>query len=158
VKERLAIRLATPREAEAIALESMAEIEHNMGWTWHPDRVASAIDDPDTNVAVAVDGGAVIGFGIMEYAEESAHLVLFAVREDARRRGVGSTLLGWLEKVALIAGVARLNVEARASNATARAFYRSHGYSETDIVPNMYCGGEDGVRLQKVVGTIVKEA
>jgi len=158
VNEHLAIRLATPKDAEAIALESMAEIEHNMDWSWHPDRVASAIADPNTNVAVAADGKAMLGFGIMEYKDETAHLVLFAVREDVRRRGVGSALLQWLEKVAAVAGVHELRVEARASNVAARTFYRKHGYSECQIVPDMYRGDEDGVRFEKKVGSTVKEA
>ncbi len=158
MNDTVAIRLATSKDAEAIALESMAEIEHNMGWTWHPHRVAGAIADPNTNVVVAVDSGAMLGFGIMEYEDECAHLVLFAVREDARRQGIGSALLKWLEKVASVAGVARLRVEARASNIAARAFYRMHGYSESVVVPHMYRGDEDGVRFEKVMGATVKEA
>ena len=157
MNEQLAIRLATPKDAEAIALEAMAEVEHNMGWTWHPDRVASAIYDPDTNVVVAVDCDVMAGFGIMEYEEESAHLVLFAVREGVRRRGIGSALLIWLEKVASVGGVFRIKVEARASNLAGRAFYRKHGYSESEIVPGMYRGNVDGVRFEKTVSATVKE-
>lgn len=157
MNERLAIRLATLSDAETIALESMAEIEHNMGWTWHPQRVATAIADPDTNVAVAVDGDTLLGFGIMTYEEESAHLVLFAVSEGARRSGVGSALLKWLEKVASVAGVSHLKVEARLSNAGARAFYRAHGYNESDVVPAMYRGAEDGVHFEKVIRATASE-
>ena len=151
----LVIRLATRKDAEAIALESMAEIEHDFEWTWHPDRVAGAIDDPDTNVVVAVDGDAMLGFGIMKYEEEHAHLVLFAVREDMRRRGIGSALLTWLEKVASVAGVGRFRVEARLRNAGARAFYRRHGYVESEVVRGMYGATEDGVRFEKVIVTAV---
>jgi len=143
------IRLATPADAEAIALESMAEIEHGFEWSWEPSRVSEAIGDPETNVIVAVDGAAMLGFGIMEYRHEVAHLVLFAVREDARRRGIGSALLAWLEKVATEAGIAHFRVEARLSNTAARAFYQTHGYVEIKVVSGMYQGQEDGVRLQK---------
>jgi ribosomal-protein-alanine N-acetyltransferase len=152
VNDPLTIRLATRNDAEAIALESMAEIEHNLEWSWHPFRVGRAIDDPSTNVVVAIDGTAMLGFGIMEYEDEVAHLVLFGVREDMRRRGIGSALLAWLEKVASVAGVGRFRVEARLSNAGAREFYRKHGYVESEIVPAMYRDTEDGVRFEKVVG------
>ena len=145
------IRLATSDDAEAIALESKAEIEHNMGWTWHPRRVRWAIEDPDTNVVVAIADGEMLGFGVMEYKEEVAHLVLFGVREGARRRGLGSALLVWLEKVAAVAGVGRLQVEARLSNEAARSFYRKHGYAESAVVADMYRDTEDGVRFQKVL-------
>jgi ribosomal-protein-alanine N-acetyltransferase len=158
VNDHLVIRLATRKDAEAIALESMAEIEHNFDWTWHPHRVGRAIDDINTNVVVAVDGDAMLGFGIMEYEEEVAHLVLFGVREDMRRRGIGSALLAWLEKVASVAGMGRFRVEARLTNAGARAFYRKHGYVESEVVPDMYRDAEDGVRFEKVVVAAMKEA
>ncbi len=154
VNDHLIIRLATRKDAEAIALESMAEIEHNLEWSWHPLRVGRAIDDPNTNVVVAVGGNGMLGFGIMEYEEEVAHLVLFGVREDMRRRGIGSALLAWLEKVASVAGVGRLRVEARRTNAGARAFYRRHGYVESEIVPAMYLSTEDGVRFEKAVAAM----
>jgi len=149
------IRLATPADAVAIALESMAEIEHGFEWHWEPSRISEAIGDRETNVIVAVDGAAMLGFGIMEYRREFAHLVLFAVREDARRRGIGSALLAWLEKVATEAGIANFRVEARLSNTVARAFYRRHGYVEIEVVAGMYQGQEDGVSLRK--GTTSQE-
>ena len=148
--EELEIRLATPRDAEAIAIESMAEIEHNLSWDWSPLRVQRAISDPATNVVVAYDKRGMAGFGVMRYDEEVAHLQLFAVREDIRRRGVGARLLRWLEDVAHTAGVTRFKVEARRDNVVAVAFYRKHGYSELESVRGMYQGFEDGVRLEKV--------
>lgn len=145
------IRVATRDDAEAIALESMAEIEHGLEWRWSPRRVARSIADPDTNVAVAVEDAGMVGFGIMKYDDEVAHLLLFAVREDARRRGVGTAILAWLERVADVAGVRRFVVEARRDNAAAGGFYRRHGYREVETVPRMYYGVADGVRFEKVV-------
>ena len=143
------IRLATPADAEAIALESRAEIEHGLEWGWEPWRVSEVMAHPETNVVVAMDGAAMLGFAIMEYTNDTAHLVLFAVRREARRRGIGSALLAWLEKVAATAGIGHFRVEARLSNASARAFYLKHGYREVQVVPGMYRGTEDGVRLEK---------
>ena len=91
-----------------------------------------------------------LGFGIMRYDEDVAHLLLFAVREGARRRGIGSALLAWLERVAHVAGVSHFKVEARRENVAARAFYRKNGYSEIEDVPAMYHKTVDGVRMQKL--------
>ena len=157
MSERLDIRLATVTEAEDIALESMAEIEHNLHWSWTPQRVRKAMADAETNVAVALEEGKVIAFGIMEYKDNLAHLLLFAVREDARRRGVGSSLLRWLEQVARVAGVAHFKVEARRDNAAALAFYRKHGYCKRLAVTGMYQGTEDGIRLEKGGDTVMEE-
>ena len=151
VERETSIRFATLDDAEAIALESMAEIEHGLVWRWSPKRVSRAIADRETNGTVAVDGETMLGFGIMKYDDDVAHLLLFAVREDARRQGIGSAMLAWLEQVALVAGVRRFVVEARHDNAGARAFYLRHGYVELETVRRMYYGVLDGVRLEKVV-------
>lgn len=152
MKEDFIIRLATPADAEAIALESRAEIEHGLEWGWEPWRVSEVMAHPETNVVVAVEGATMLGFGIMEYRDDIAHLVLFAVRRRSRRRGIGSALLAWLEKVAATAGIGQFRVEARLSNDAARAFYKRHGYVEIEVVPGMYQRMEDGVRLAKATG------
>ena len=156
--QRTNIRFATLNDAEAIALESMAEIEHGLEWRWGPQRVSKAIADPETNVAVAVNEGTMVGFGIMKYDDDVAHLLLFAVREDARRHGIGSALLIWLEQVAHVAGVRRFVVEARHDNVGARAFYLRHGYRELATVRRMYYGLVDGVRFEKVVSAEPSDA
>ena len=91
-------------------------------------------------------------FGIMYYADDDAHLLLFAVRASRQRQGVGSALLRWLEEAARAAGAQRIRVEARMDNAAARSFYNEHGYHERDRAPRMYSGRVEGVRLEKWLG------
>jgi ribosomal-protein-alanine N-acetyltransferase len=143
------IQLATASDAADIAALSRTAIEHGLPWRWTTARVAASIADRATNVVVARDGPVLIGFGIMKYHDEAAHLLLFAVAPTHRRRGLGTQLLHWLEKVALAAGLQRIGLEARADNAEALAFYRRHGYVERALVPGMYLGVGDGVRLDK---------
>jgi len=145
----LTIRLATPGDAIAIAALSRAEIEHGLPWTWREARVRRAIAEPDTNVIVAGPPGAVAAFGLMYYADDDAHLLLFAVHRSRQRQGVGSALLQWLEDAARAAGAARIRVEARLDNDAARSFYNERGYHESEIVRRMYSGRLDGVRLEK---------
>jgi len=145
------IRLATARDASDVADLSRRAVEHGLPWSWTPARVAKAIADPNTNVIVARIADALTGFGVMEYQDETAHLVLFAVDAPGRRKGVGSQLLAWLEKVAAAAGIAQIHLEARADNAAALAFYRKHGYRDQAEVLGMYYGAEDGVRLVKML-------
>lgn len=144
-----AIRFATPADAAAIAALSRDEIEHGLPWTWQAARVRNAIADPETNVVVVGPAGAVVAFGIMFYADDDAHLLLFAVHRSQQRRGVGSALLQWLEAAAQAAGAKRIRVEARMDNEAARSFYNEHGYHEGDLAPRMYSGRLDGVRLEK---------
>jgi len=149
----LQIRIASKSDAHDIAAMSRELIEHGLPWTWRPHRVARAIASPETNVAVVREQGALVGFGIMEYLEEDAHLVLFAVRPQSRRQGVGTELLRWLEASALVAGAQRIRLEARRENVAARSFYNEHGYHELVIKSRMYSGAVDGIRLEKWLRT-----
>jgi len=132
-----------------IARMSRDYIEYGLPWGWTQGRVADAIRDPDTNVAVVHEQGAVVGFGIMHYTDEDAHLLLFAVRHDRRRSGIGSALLLWLEQAAAVAGAVKIHVEARWRNVGARSFYNEHGYHERELRKGMYSGVVDGVVLEK---------
>ena len=145
----LEIGLARPGESRRIAAMSRDFIEHGLGWKWTPARINHCLQDTATNVAVARAREDLMGFAIMEYKDDEAHLLLFAVGEAYRRQGVGSVLLAWLEKTALTAGIGMICLEARSRNAPARQFYRKHGYVETAHVRGMYRGREDGVRLAR---------
>lgn len=143
------VRLATRHDALAISRMSREYIEQGLGWSWTRERVLKAIYDRATNVAVAHEDALVLGFGIMKYGDCKAHLTLLAVGAAHRQRGVGTLLLGWLEKCAIVAGNERIQLEARADNAAALAFYQSRGFEPTGTVPGYYRGLVDAVRLEK---------
>lgn len=143
------IQLACGSDAEPIAAMSRDYIESGLLWSWVPARVLRSIRDVETNVAVVRAGGALIGFGIMQYGEDSAHLALLGVHPAHRNRGLGSRVLAWLEKPARVAGIARIGVEARADNPLAVAFYRRQGYQQCAVVGGYYQGRIDAVRLSK---------
>jgi len=74
MSDRLNIRLASNLFAEAIALESMAGLEHNLSWDWIPRRMSHAFADPETKAAVAARDASGIAFGIRRCEERLAHL------------------------------------------------------------------------------------
>jgi [ribosomal protein S18]-alanine N-acetyltransferase len=147
--EELPIRLARSADAAPIAAMSRDFIEKGLPWSWTTERVAAAIEDPDTNVVVAEVARELVAFGIMSYPADDAHLLLFAVRPRYRRRGIGSFVLGWLEDVARAAGAKRIRVECRWDNASGRNFYSDRDYHELILSKGMYRGLRDGVRLEK---------
>jgi [ribosomal protein S18]-alanine N-acetyltransferase len=146
------VRLARRHEAGLIAEMSREYIEHGLGWSWTRERVLRAIADASTNVAVAHEGGRVLGFGIMQYGEYKAHLSLLGVDAVHRNRGLATLLLDWLETSAGVAGVDCIRLEARRDNALALAFYEKHGYRVTSRVPGYYRGVVDAIRLEKKLG------
>jgi ribosomal-protein-alanine N-acetyltransferase len=144
------IRLAVPADAARIAAMSRDYVEDGLGWGWTPARVARSIRDRSTNVVIAEAGADLAGFGIMKYLDD-AHLLLFAVRPEYRRRGIGSGLLDWLENTAITAGIELIFLEARVTNTAARAFYAAHDYRELVVLPRYY-GSEDAVRIGRDLG------
>lgn len=148
----VAVRLATVADAADIAHMSRDYIEQGLPWRWTVDRVTRTIRDPNTNVVVVGEQGAIAAFGIMFYAEDDAHLLLLAVRDTGQRSGIGSAILLWLEAAARSAGARRVRVESRKDNAAARSFYNEHGYHERVIKAAMYSGIADGICLEKWLG------
>ncbi len=145
----LQIRVASKADAEPIAAMSRDLIEHGLPWSWRAERVARAIAAANINVVVVRGQTSIDAFGIMEYWDDDAHLVLFAVRPACQRKGLGRAVLHWLERSAQAAGSQRIRVEARRENLAARNFYNDHGYHEIAIKPRMYSGVGDGIQLAK---------
>ncbi len=145
------LRLAAISDAIQIASMSRELIEQGLPWRWKSARVLKAMNDPNINVVVAAEQDLVFGFGMMEYKDESAHLILFAVHPSVQRLGLGSQMLQWLEAVAVNAGIRKISLEAKANNHPARVFYLKHDYVVFEQIPGMYLGLEDGVRLVKLL-------
>jgi ribosomal-protein-alanine N-acetyltransferase len=143
------IVLAEASDAAQIAQISRDEIEYGLPWRWTESRVARAIRSPEANVIVVREQAWVVGFGIMGYNDDDAHLLLLAVRPERRRLGMASALLRWLEQAAQAAGSVRIRVETRWQNEAARCFYNEHGYHEGLIRTRMYSGAVDGVLMEK---------
>jgi ribosomal-protein-alanine N-acetyltransferase len=143
------VTLATANDAAEISSLSRDAIEHGLPWRWTRYRIARSIADASVNVVVAREQGHLLGFAIMKYGEDEAHVLLLAVQPAYRRKGVGSALMSWLEATARVAGINLIRLEARACNDAARSFYRSHGFIELGMRERYYHGVEDAVRMAK---------
>ncbi|MDH3692151.1 MAG: GNAT family N-acetyltransferase [Gammaproteobacteria bacterium] len=147
LQEDITIELGRQRDAFSMAEMSRDLIERGLGWSWQCARIVRQIRHPDVQVVVARDGWRILGFAIMQFRDDTAHLNLFAVARSYQRRGIGRSLLQWLECTARTAGVFLVNLEVRENNATARSFYRSLGYIEMLRIPRYYRGTESAVRM-----------
>lgn len=124
-------------------------VETELGWSWTPARVARNIRCPDTVVLVARDGRRIVGFAIMNFGQEEAHLNLLAVDPKYRRARLGRRLVEWLEASALVAGISVVYLEVRATNKGAQAFYERIGYQRIGRAPGYYGGYEAAIRMAR---------
>jgi ribosomal-protein-alanine N-acetyltransferase len=79
---------------------------------------------------VAGCNGGVGGFLIGRSVAEEFEILNMAVAGEQRRLGIGSKLLESALEFSRIAGIARVYLEVRASNARAIALYKRHGFTE----------------------------
>jgi ribosomal-protein-alanine N-acetyltransferase len=147
----ITLQLAARSDAQTIAAMSRDLIECGLGWEYRPERIRGLIADRDTVTLVARDGELAMGFAIMSFGDERAHLVLMAVRPAGQRRGIARRMTQWLTESAATAGVASIHLELRAQNKDAYAFYRALGFDETLRLPGYYRGRETAVRMIRVL-------
>ena len=120
-------------------------IEVGLGWKYTAPRVSALIRDHETVALVACDATRIEAYAVMRFGDEAAHLLLLCVRPQRQRQGVGRCLIDWLVASAAVAGMAAIQVELRAGNAPAWAFYRRLGFTETAMLGGYY-GGEFAAR------------
>lgn len=95
----------------------------------------------------------VLGFCILMFAPDVAHLLVIAVAKDLHRQGLGGVLLSWCEEQARQRGLEGVLLEVRPSNTSAVAFYKHHGYLQIGVRRGYYPAAngtrEDGLVMQK---------
>jgi [ribosomal protein S18]-alanine N-acetyltransferase len=143
------LNLARESDAKEIAEMSRDLIEQGLAWSWTQARVSRAIQGRDSCVLVARRDHRVAAFAIMHFGDQMAHLNLLAVAEEHRRQGLGRQLIRWLSESAIEAGILRIDLELRATNAAARAFYESLGFHALDVVQGYYQGREPALRMTR---------
>ncbi|MDX1488951.1 MAG: GNAT family N-acetyltransferase [Acidiferrobacterales bacterium] len=149
MNRKIEFKLANSSDARRIGLMSRDLIEHGLPWSWDSARITQQIRCHDTVVLTAWDKREIVGFAIMRFLEESAHLNLLAVDAPYQGRGVGRRLVEWLEQSARVAGTFIISLEVRLSNQGARTFYRKLGYTELARIPRYYASREAAMRMSR---------
>lgn len=90
--------------------------------------LADTFFNENTVTAAAEESGKIVGYGFVVSAGEDADLANIAVDESFRRRGIAAGILDNLEGAAASAGVKRIFLEVRVSNAAAMSLYLKRGY------------------------------
>lgn len=118
---------------------------------WSFRMLADTFFNESTVNVAAEEGGRVAGYAFAVLAGEDADIANVAVSPACRRRGIASQLLACLEARAAAAGVKRVFLEVRVSNAPAMALYLKRGYVGRYARPRYYGDGEDALVMEKVL-------
>lgn len=140
---------ALPADAPQLAEMSRRFIERGLAPSWPAPRILSYMRHRECVVLAARTPREIVGFAVMQFFDDRAHLNLLAVAPDYRRHGVARRLLGWLEETAVTAGTFEISLELRATNTEAFAFYASLGYHEVRRIDGYYQGIEQAIRMSR---------
>ncbi len=80
----------------------------------------------------------VVGFMIYELDRDQLHVLNFAVRPDARRRGVGSQMVEKLAGKLSQQRRTRISLEVRETNLAAQVFFRNSGFKAISVLRDYY--------------------
>lgn len=98
---------------------------------------------------VARAGEELAGYGGIRVFVDEAHLMTLAVREDMRRRGIGTVLLAALMKEAARMGGRLMTLEVRRSNLPAISLYEGFGFRVVGVRRGYYGeSGEDALVME----------
>jgi len=100
---------------------------------------------------VLIEDKQVVGYGVLSYAVNEAHILQLAIAPEKQRQGLGEKLLHHLLDQAKIKGAEEAFLEVRESNLAARALYQKYNFVEVGIRKDYYEGlngtREDGLSL-----------
>ena len=134
----------TLREAGAAQLGEVMAImaetfDARFGEAWTQPQCSGILVLPGVWMTVGRCEGRAAGFSIARIVADEAELLLLGVRADARRRGVGSALLGEFCRNAGARGAKRVHLEMRDGN-VAGSMYGAAGFKQVGRRPNYYRG------------------
>jgi [ribosomal protein S18]-alanine N-acetyltransferase len=142
------LRVATPDDLAAIMELETATFETD---AWSAESMSNELASPHTHYLFAFDPAtpdALAGYGglLAPRGSADADIQTIAVAPDARRNGLGRTLVTAMLSEAAARGASQVFLEVRADNPNARALYDSLGFEQIAVRAKYY--QPDGVDAQ----------
>lgn len=100
---------------------------------------------------VLVDGDQVMGYGILSYSANEAHVLQLAIHPNHHHCGLGQKLLQHLLSMAKINGADEIFLEVRESNTPAINLYKKYSFVEIGIRKGYYPAASEGQPKQNAI-------
>ena len=127
------------REALVIDIPAIMSIETGaFSAPWPEKLLRDFIEHSDRLCLVASVGDEIVGYLNAMFALDEYHIGSLAVKPEQRRHGIGGALVRELIKYARTSDAKYIFLEARESNAAARALYAGYGFEEVSKRRNYY--------------------
>lgn len=142
------IRKMVPQDIEAV----MAIEKEAFSMPWSKESYLAEMKNQFASYLVCDAGTQIAAYGGIWVVFEEAHITNVAVNAEFRRRGIGSTIMLELEKIAREQKALRIMLEVRPSNEPALRTYKKLGYLPTNVRKEYYSdNGEDALIMIKLL-------
>ncbi len=131
-------------------LEEVLQLEERaFPCPWTRGMFLAELEAPDSRYLVGECELGLAGYGGIRVFLEEAHLMTLAVREDLRRRGLGTMLLARLIWEGVSFGARCMTLEVRRSNLPAISLYQKFGFRVVGLRKGYYSeSGEDALVME----------
>jgi ribosomal-protein-alanine acetyltransferase len=117
---------------------------------WSPEQYHQVLADPSRRALVIEESGCVRGFLIARHIATEWEIENVAVAGPARRRGLGTRLLGEFLAQVQAQGALAVFLEVRESNHAARTLYEKWAFLESGRRPGYYQEPEEAAILYRL--------
>jgi ribosomal-protein-alanine N-acetyltransferase len=105
---------------------------------------------PEVGAGAKLEVHEILAFLVAESNRRGVgHVITIDVRSNARRHGVGSSLLEAAETRLRSTKCNTVRLETAVDNVSALGFYKRHGYDVIKTIPRYYSNGVDALLLEK---------
>lgn len=120
-------------------LDKVVAIEQEIfSQPWSKQGFLDGLRNENTLYLVAEEKNEILGYLGLWQSLEEADITNIAVKENARRQGVGGHLLKEAQRLAAARGITALTLEVRVSNEAAVRLYEKHGFRSVGVRPGFY--------------------
>lgn len=120
-------------------IDAVSAIEtKSFSMPWSRKSILDAMKREENIYLVAEEQGEIVGYAGMWMVMGEGEIVVVAVKETARRQGIGAAIFETLIEEGRKAGTDIFFLEVRASNAAAQKLYVKQGFSEIGRRRNFY--------------------
>ena len=130
-------------------IELCYELDSNTISLWNKNQWSSEFKKEGTQIFVMLLSNLVIGICVLQVVLDEAQINYFAVRQNYRKRGFGSTLMNYLILRCKQLNIKKLLLEVSKKNIVAEKFYDKFYFSTVGIRRNYYKDGSDALLKEK---------
>ena len=106
------------------------------------------------DISVAISDSEIVGYASFRYVGKQGDVNTVAVSKAHQGKGIGTTLMDWLESQAALRNVREIFLEVRSDNEAAMKMYASRGYERIDVRRNYYGNTIDANIMRKRLANV----